>query len=921
MHPALANDPTARARFGREASAAAAVAHPGVVSVYQVGQLARSGTAYFVMQYVDGISLMDDMVPGQAIPEPRARRIVGEVASALAAAHARGVVHRDIKPANIMTEQGGRVVVLDFGISAALEHRLVPGVDRLTAEGHSIGTPMYMSPEQAAAAEITGKSDVYSLGVVAFELTTGRPPFAGTPMELLAAHLKDPPPKVASLRPDIGAEFAQLIDACLQKHPEDRPAAADVARALLPSVQPIIEWPPPGLDSLRETGARLATSLNLTAAGAFGFMALQLWQPIMLSPTRLNDWLQEHGPTDPTRDFDGVPLWFFVLTLLSVAALGLVPIVLSRAWTLARQLSWARRSGYPWRVLLDVAWDASSDTGALINGSGRFAIMEASLREHLLRLRRVSSAVESALPLLAALSLVTWVIGWTGGRAAAGVVLPAREAALLFGPAILWLFTIAWLRRIEVRWGSSARAPSRPHWRKQPALRPELLDAWLMSAGRRGAVDKRGAFLSLTSYLAVMILLALIVAGTVVFLALFASARNVALSKEHALRLLASLTTDSLRPTPWPAYDSLVALSARIPDQGAVVDTQAAQRLIGWTRFQRGEIAYFPAYLNADTTGRPEQGLSGSNYEFLRFIGSNPSPVSTADIPKLAEDTLTPLLNLWRRIARSAPLPPLWHSRPDLPTLESPLSFSGLGRSRHTALHNVSASLVALAERDSATALLRARENISVARQMARSEVFFEHLVGLVDIRFASQLIDRTGDVMNDSALKDEAERLRVLVLRAKTDLLPWWRGGAAVLMSDPSNPVLASYASVSTLSPAARTLLAHAAVTGFCFNAREIIFGPSPRRRDVLSGIARALRRVPRMDDVILAERRELDEWISAPSRMNQRYLDVLAGLGMWQGPMTRTLAPLGWVGLAGLRDRLLFCLTTARSQGNWVQ
>ncbi|MBI1723107.1 MAG: protein kinase, partial [Gemmatimonadetes bacterium] len=154
LHPELANDPTSRARFAREAEAAAAVAHPGVVSVYQVGELPRSGTAYFVMQYVEGKSLQDEIKPGEAMPEPRARRMVGEVASALAAAHARGLVHRDIKPAKVMVDaESGRVVVLDFGISAALERRATPGATRLTAEGHSIGTPMYMSPEQAAAGD------------------------------------------------------------------------------------------------------------------------------------------------------------------------------------------------------------------------------------------------------------------------------------------------------------------------------------------------------------------------------------------------------------------------------------------------------------------------------------------------------------------------------------------------------------------------------------------------------------------------------------------------------------------------------------------------------------------------------------------------------------------------------------------------
>src|SRR3989338_3612952 len=121
LSPSLAHDPNARRRFEREAEAAAAVSHPNVVSIYQVGRLARSGTSYFVMQYVQGRGLEDLLKAHGPLPEAKARRIVGEGASALATAHARGQVHRDIKPANILVEQDTeRVVVLDFGISAAI---------------------------------------------------------------------------------------------------------------------------------------------------------------------------------------------------------------------------------------------------------------------------------------------------------------------------------------------------------------------------------------------------------------------------------------------------------------------------------------------------------------------------------------------------------------------------------------------------------------------------------------------------------------------------------------------------------------------------------------------------------------------------------------------------------------------------------
>ena len=259
LSPTLADDPVARKRFTREAEAIAAVAHPNIVNVYQVGELPQRDIPYFVMQFVDGPTLGIGSLHGRTLSEARVRRLMSDVAAGLGAAHRRKVFHRDIKPGNIVLDgETGRAMVLDFGISAAYSSRRHSLGRRLTEEGMYVGTPTYMSPEQASGEDVTGKSDVYSLGVLAFELLIGRPPFEGTPVAVVASHLHTTPPRVDQLRPDLSEEIGTLIARCLEKSPDRRPSAEDVVQFLSPHSQPVIEWPPPGLYRLRSDGARAA---------------------------------------------------------------------------------------------------------------------------------------------------------------------------------------------------------------------------------------------------------------------------------------------------------------------------------------------------------------------------------------------------------------------------------------------------------------------------------------------------------------------------------------------------------------------------------------------------------------------------------------------------------------------------------------
>ena len=198
LPPELAYDSAIRLRFTREAQTSAQLSHPHIVPIYDVGE--RSGVAYFVMAHVTGGNLATLLGRAPRPPIEEVRRIVREIADALEYAHERGVVHRDIKPDNILLDaDGGRAMVTDFGIARAIE-----AGSRLTVTGIAVGTPAYMSPEQAMGErEVDGRSDIYSLGVVAYQMLTGRLPFTGSnPMALLLKHVNERPKPIAELRPD-----------------------------------------------------------------------------------------------------------------------------------------------------------------------------------------------------------------------------------------------------------------------------------------------------------------------------------------------------------------------------------------------------------------------------------------------------------------------------------------------------------------------------------------------------------------------------------------------------------------------------------------------------------------------------------------------------------------------------------------------
>ncbi|PYP71334.1 MAG: hypothetical protein DMD41_12735 [Gemmatimonadetes bacterium] len=219
-------------RFKREARTAAALSHPHIIPIYAVRESDR--VLYFVMQYVQGRALDSIIRDVGPLPIPMVQTILAQVGDALSYAHRHGIIHRDIKSANIMLDDEGRAVVTDFGIAKVVQ------AQGLTVTGVTVGTPTYMSPEQAATLEVTGASDQYSLGVVAYEMVTGRLPFQGdTTMWVMYAHFNEPPRPVTELRPDCPPNLAAAVMRMLEKEPSRRWPSMDdvVAVSGRPSLQ------------------------------------------------------------------------------------------------------------------------------------------------------------------------------------------------------------------------------------------------------------------------------------------------------------------------------------------------------------------------------------------------------------------------------------------------------------------------------------------------------------------------------------------------------------------------------------------------------------------------------------------------------------------------------------------------------------
>ena len=273
LKPQFAGDPAFEERFRREASTAARLRHPNIVTIYAVGR--EDDAVYFAMDYLPQ-QLGSKLAVVGALPAPLLVRVGRDVASALAFAHREGVIHRDIKPDNVLFDEHGNAIVADFGIARAM----VAAADQ-TGTQMVVGTPHYFAPEQARGRPLDGRTDIYALGVTLYQAATGVLPFPGEDwFEVARKHVEEEPADVRTLAPALSVELARVIHCCLEKDPADRYPSAEALREALQALPDMADAPAgrtlavPALDRLWTTTGMTARRRRLRRRTLLGAAAL-----------------------------------------------------------------------------------------------------------------------------------------------------------------------------------------------------------------------------------------------------------------------------------------------------------------------------------------------------------------------------------------------------------------------------------------------------------------------------------------------------------------------------------------------------------------------------------------------------------------------------------------------------------------------
>jgi serine/threonine-protein kinase len=401
LPPELAFRSEIKTRFLREAETAAQLNHPNIVDIYAVDEM--ENIVFFVMAYITGDNLAKRLHDHGTLSVEETRRTIRDVADALAYAHERGVVHRDIKPDNILIDAGsGRPMVTDFGIARAVSD----SDSRLTATGIAIGTPTYMSPEQAAGdRSIDGRSDLYSLGIVGYQMLTGEPPFtANSTPAILVKHISELPVPVQQRRPDVPADLATVVMRMLEKDPANRFANAGAVVTALDTGR-VSALPPSGTGvpssaNTAANGARTgypAVPQSAGASAAVSFMAT--------TPNPSGDELRRWNAEPVVRFRGKLAPYLFVNGVIVLASIfgrndffGLTVL-----WSIYLAFKYAKlwADGYDWRDvfrqprerdLIDVADDFLTYVRATFNRETRQAMREQR------RARLSGRAAKAALP-------------------------------------------------------------------------------------------------------------------------------------------------------------------------------------------------------------------------------------------------------------------------------------------------------------------------------------------------------------------------------------------------------------------------------------------------------------------------------------------------------------------------------------------
>jgi serine/threonine-protein kinase len=254
-----ATDPVALKRFLQEAQVMARASHPNVIQVHDLELMGE--TNYIVLEFIRGRSLREWILQG-AVPPPQVFAVMHGVLQALDYAHKRSIVHRDMKPENVLISDEGLVKVADFGIARLVDDPGVGGT--ATKTGTTVGTPLYMSPEQVSSSKVDGRSDLYSAGIVLYELVTGQPPFTASefdgPFTLMAKHVQAPPQPPSVFRPGLDPELEALILRSLAKRPEDR---FQTGQEFDGAMSAIADRMFPGWQRSLEPGADLSRMVNI----------------------------------------------------------------------------------------------------------------------------------------------------------------------------------------------------------------------------------------------------------------------------------------------------------------------------------------------------------------------------------------------------------------------------------------------------------------------------------------------------------------------------------------------------------------------------------------------------------------------------------------------------------------------------------